>query len=108
MAAWILATCPDAQFRNGTKAVEYGTQAVKLSRRTNNPDRPAILAAAYAEAGDFTRAIEWQKKAISLALDKDQPDFAPALALYESGQPFRDNQLGSSRRPKLYFESFVQ
>lgn len=108
MAAWILATRPEPQNRDGEKAVEYATQAVKLSRRANDPDRSAILAAAYAEAGDFAHAIEWQKKAITFALDKDRPAFAAALALYESGQAFRDDHFGSNRRPKLYFESFVQ
>ena len=107
LAAWVFATCPDERFRDGKKAVEYGTTAVKLSR-DENADRPAILAAAYAEAGDFAHAIEWQKKAISLALEKDRPDFAPALKLYESGQPFRDHAIGSSRRPRLYFETFIQ
>jgi tetratricopeptide (TPR) repeat protein len=108
MAAWILATCPDPQNRDGKKAVEYATQAVKLSRRASNPDRPAILAAAYAEAGDFAHAVEWQNKAISLALDKDRPDFTPALTLYESGKPSREDHFRSSDRPALYFESFVQ
>ena len=35
--AWLLAVCPDAGFRNGTKAVEYGTKACELTD-WKNPD----------------------------------------------------------------------
>lgn len=107
LPAWIFATCPDAQFRDGKKAVEYGTKAVNLSRH-ENPDRPAILAAAYAEVGDFVRAVECQKKAISIAVEKDRPEFTPALKLYESGRQIRDHTIGGNDRPRLYFESFIQ
>jgi tetratricopeptide (TPR) repeat protein len=32
--AWIWANCPHAQFRNGTRAVEYATRAVKLEEQS--------------------------------------------------------------------------
>lgn len=108
LAAWIRATCPDARYRDGAKAVEYATKAVELSRRKTNPDRPAILAAAYAEAGDFEQAVRWQKRAIELAAPDDKDDFRGALELYEAGKPFREEKPATAKRPRIYFESFVQ
>ncbi|HEY2253690.1 MAG TPA: hypothetical protein VGH74_21600 [Planctomycetaceae bacterium] len=60
-----------------------------------NGEALASLAAADAEAGDFTNAVELQIKAIH-ALEKDNRPSAeklkvlrPRLVLYESGQPYR-------------------
>ena len=53
------------------------------------------LAAAYAEAGDFVSAVEWQKKAIDLLTEEEHPrqwrDFESRLKLYESRQPARQS-----------------
>ena len=50
------------------------------------------LAAAYAETGQWTEAVETARKAHALAVAKKLPD-APALAgrlrLYEQKKPFR-------------------
>ncbi len=54
-AAWILATAPDAQLRDGTEAIRLARQAVANSTDTKSLD---TLAAAYAEAGQFDKAVE--------------------------------------------------
>jgi protein O-mannosyl-transferase len=54
--AWLLATCPDGQYRDGAEAVRLATQACELTRYAN-PNTLATLAAAYAEAGQVTDAI---------------------------------------------------
>jgi len=86
--AWIRATCPDEQFRNGREAVELATQALDMIHW----DQPAwleVLAAAYAESGDFDSAIEWQQKAIEqLGADEDSAT-GRRLRLYLLRQPFR-------------------
>jgi tetratricopeptide (TPR) repeat protein len=62
---WTLATCPDAQYRDGHKAVKL---ALSIIKNTKNPDAPHFdnLAAAYAETGNFEDAIKSQEDAIEL------------------------------------------
>jgi len=86
------ATFPDAEFRDGAKAVENATKACELTT-WKNAWFVNTLAAAYAEAGDFNSAVKWQKKAIDL-LDKAScsgypVDFEARLKLYQSGKPYR-------------------
>jgi tetratricopeptide (TPR) repeat protein len=88
--AWFLSVCPDENFRDGEKAVEYAKKAVELS---GEKDWNLIdtLAAAHAENGDFEAAVENQKKAIELADESDKADYKERLALYESKKPFRSD-----------------
>jgi len=49
------------------------------------------LAAAYAEAGEFAKAISVQKEAITLAQPEAlKQDLATRLKLYESNTPYRE------------------
>ena len=86
--AWMLATCPDESFRDGVKALELATKANALSDRKNQYVL-GTLAAAYAESGDFQKAVEWQEKALELAPDEQKDDFRSRLVLYKSGKPYR-------------------
>lgn len=52
--AWLLATAPEADVRNGREAREIAEPLVARSRRINWLE---TLAAAWAETGDFSRAI---------------------------------------------------
>src|SRR5262249_61888381 len=60
--AWLWATCPDAKYRDGERAVESATTACELSR-WNDPNQLDALAAADAEAGDVAAAGTWQEEA---------------------------------------------
>lgn len=87
--AWLLATCPDASFRDGKRAVEVAKLACELSG-WKDPNHLDTLAAAYAEAGDFARAAEWQEKAIGLAKGETSGEnWAARLELYRAKTPFR-------------------
>jgi tetratricopeptide (TPR) repeat protein len=87
--AWLLATCPEASFRDGERAVSVATRACELDG-WKNPNHLDTLAAAYAEAGDFSKAAEWQAKAIALARGQTSgEDWQARLDLYRRGQPYR-------------------
>ena len=89
--AWLKATCPDDQYRNGKEAVELATRANELTAWAvaNNLN---TLAAAFAEAGDFDSAIKYQSKAIDLnsANAKFVKGAKEHLALYKSHKPIRE------------------
>jgi tetratricopeptide (TPR) repeat protein len=88
-AAWILATHPAAELRNGARAVELATKACELTK-WKDASYLDTLAAAYAERGQFDKAVEWQEKAVSLALEADKGGYQARLALYKSGQAYRE------------------
>jgi tetratricopeptide (TPR) repeat protein len=52
--AWLQATCPEPQFRDGTAAVANASRALELSKG-KEPAWLEILAAAHAEAGNLKR-----------------------------------------------------
>jgi protein O-mannosyl-transferase len=91
--AWLLATCPDASARNGSRAVGLAQQAEQLSGG-RQPQILDTLAAAYAEAGRFPEAVETAKRAVDLAATGNYGALADAirshLRLYEAGSAFRE------------------
>jgi tetratricopeptide (TPR) repeat protein len=64
--AWLLATYPDSNPRDGAVAVRLAERACELTER-RVPAILATLAAAYAEAGDFPRAAATGEEALSEA-----------------------------------------
>ncbi len=91
--ASLLATCPEAKYRDGPAAVAAATRACALTG-WSQPSSLDTLAAAYAEAGDFAAAADWQEKAIGMLDDgvrKD--DYRTRLALYRAGKPCHDTSL---------------
>jgi tetratricopeptide (TPR) repeat protein len=89
--AWLRATCPNAKYRDGKKAVENATKACEVLRR-EDADFISTLAAAFAESGDFKKAVEQQTKAIKLAPEADKSDYRSRLDLYTQGKPYRDEK----------------
>ncbi|PYK82142.1 MAG: hypothetical protein DME41_10625 [Verrucomicrobia bacterium] len=91
--AWLLATAADAKLRNGKKAVELAEQAV-LATDGHNPVFLHTLAAAYAENGDFTKAIAAANDALEIANANGITSLAESLrskiALYQSGLPYHE------------------
>jgi tetratricopeptide (TPR) repeat protein len=88
--AWVLATCPEASLRNGGKALELGRQASLLTGG-ENPVILHTLAAACAEAGRFSEAVETAQHALRLAEAQTNTVLAGALQselkLYQAGRP---------------------
>lgn len=89
-AAWLRATCPDARFRDGKRAVQDATLACKLEDWKDGSSLDT-LAAAHAEAGDFKEAVTWEETALQIASAADKVEWRSRLALYKAGKPYRNN-----------------
>jgi tetratricopeptide (TPR) repeat protein/Tol biopolymer transport system component len=76
--AWMLATCADDAIRNGTEAVALAEHAVEIASG-HQPSLLATLAAAYAEAGRFDKAVEFETRAIDLATWEGNAPLAATL-----------------------------
>jgi hypothetical protein len=90
--AWILATHPQAELRNGEEAVRLAERACDATRQ-KDPRLLGTLAAAYAEAGLFQDAIKTAQNTHDLALPAGEREIANAaherVTLYESAKPYR-------------------
>jgi tetratricopeptide (TPR) repeat protein len=89
--AWLLASSPDPQFRDGVQAVELASRACVLTH-TNEAIKIETLANAYAARGRFDEAVAWAQKASEVALLHGQTNIAEQNLelekLYKSGRPF--------------------
>jgi hypothetical protein len=91
--AWILATCPEEKYRNGSQAVGF---AEKVSEGTDH--RVAIvettLSAAYAETGQFDRALSVVQTARRLATEAGETNAleraTKVLEAVQKKKPYRD------------------
>jgi thiol-disulfide isomerase/thioredoxin len=93
--AWILATDPDDDLRDGSEAVRLAEQA-----RESGGDgifASVTLAAAYAEAGRFDEAVRTARSALSEAEQGGDQAAVKAIrnqiAQYKSKKPFRVEEL---------------
>jgi len=89
--AWVMATCPEDRYRDGTRAVELAEKAWKMKKTFASLD---TLAAAYAEAGRFQEAIKTQEKAIT-KLEQEGwtqylSEYEERLSSYKAGKPWRE------------------
>jgi len=85
-----MATCSDPGVRDSRRAVEFAERAVKTTDR-KDPEILDTLAAAYAEAGDFAKAVSAEKEALGLQQDTGTAkQYRERLNLYESKTPYRE------------------
>jgi Flp pilus assembly protein TadD len=87
--AWILATSASSAIRNGPEAVRLATKACELTRWTH-ASCVDTLAAACAEAGDFSSAVKWQTQAMALEKNGKSTlsNASLRLALYHKKQAY--------------------
>jgi tetratricopeptide (TPR) repeat protein len=101
-AAMTLAASSHPQARDGKAALILARHACEATGY-RNARYVATLAAAYAEEGDFARAIKWQK--VAIGLEPNEPhnrsfDIA-VLRLYENRKPLRGSDFAPGRRHKV-------
>jgi protein O-mannosyl-transferase len=100
--AWVFATSPDDSIRDGTKAVQLAQEALRISGR-RIPLLFRTLAAAYAETGEFSKAIQTAQHGIERANSHGNSGLAAELqgnvALYEQRRPLRDPSLTNDSSP---------
>jgi len=90
--AWVLATADDDKLRNADEALNLATKACELTA-WKEPDIVDALAAAQAEAGQFTLAVMTAQKAHLLATQKGDTGQAgridKRIDLYKAAKPCR-------------------
>jgi Flp pilus assembly protein TadD len=93
--AWVLATNPDERLRNGARAVELARQACELAE-WKSALLIGTLAAAHAEAGDFSNAVTMAERARDTARAGNREDIAKRnqelLELYRASKPFHETR----------------
>lgn len=93
--AWLQATCTDERFRAGADAVQNANRAMELAGWTQ-ADWQAVLAAAYAEAGDFNAAIQWQTKALDAVTLQHRAISLERLSAYKVRRAWRETNADAS------------
>lgn len=95
-AAWLMATCPDGQYRDESLAIDAAKRAVELEGETFR--NLSTLAAAQASANQFREAEATQERAIALAPKDQVVNGEKMIALYRREIAFRD-------RPRTAYEA---
>ena len=91
--AWILATSEEPALRDGAEALRLAKRACELTRFEDVRCLDA-LDAAYAETGDFAKAISIARQIQQTASLTGKPQLAASaaqrLSVYQSGRPWRE------------------
>lgn len=89
--AWTLATHPLPQIRDGNQAIPLAERLCEMTGH-RQPASLATLAAAYAETGQFAKAVATAQAGYNLAVAAQQPELQATLRqqieLYRSDHPF--------------------
>jgi tetratricopeptide (TPR) repeat protein len=89
--AWFMVTSKDTTIHKPDKAVRFAQRACELTNY-KKPEFLDTLAAAYAAAGDFRKAVETAEKALELCQSSEQntlkKEIENRLVLYKAGKPY--------------------
>jgi tetratricopeptide (TPR) repeat protein len=85
--AWLEATCPQAEYRDGRLAVKHAQTACRLCNY-GHWYCLGTLAAAYAEAGDFEQAVRWTRASLEFAPPQHHAELKERLGRFETGRAY--------------------
>ncbi len=97
-AAWLMATCPNDKLRNSDLAVRAAEKAIELDGASDYLYLDT-LAAAYANAGNYSEAVQTLEQAIGTAPEDAKLPLEQRLSLYQSGKPYRLTTPQTAGRP---------
>lgn len=92
--AWVLATSPNDEIRNGKRSIELGLKACEATDY-KAAHILSTLAAGYAETGDYENARKWAAKAVELGEKEDNEQLEQLkqeLESYKAEKPWREEQ----------------
>lgn len=101
--ARLLATCSDAAFRDGERAIELARSVYQLTGGGNATVGSVTvldtLALAYAEAGQYEEATAAARSSLDAAIREGAPTegIRGRLRLYEAGIPYHDSGRGNAQ-----------
>jgi tetratricopeptide (TPR) repeat protein len=87
--AWVLATSPNDELRDGKRAIDLAKQACEVTEY-KQAHIISTLAAAYAESGDWENAVTWSQKAVDLGDEQTKTQLAKELESYQQKKPWRE------------------
>ncbi len=87
--AWVLATSPENDLRNGKRAVELATRACDITEY-RQAHILSTLAASYAELGEWEDAIKWSQKSVELGDPATVVQLTQELESYQQKKPWRE------------------
>lgn len=91
--AELRAACPEAELRDGAEAVRLAEATTRAQRGGDDAAALDLLAAAYAEAGQFERAVATAEAALAAARATNNHRLAASIAArlegYRARRPFR-------------------
>lgn len=100
--AWVLATSPKDEIRDGKRSIELGTKACELSEY-KEAHILSTLAAGYAEVGDFEQALKWSSKAVEVGTEENNEQLdqlKKELESYKEKKPWREAQdVNENKKP---------
>jgi tetratricopeptide (TPR) repeat protein len=91
--AWVLATSPEDDLRDGQRALKLATEACEVTKY-EKAHILSTLASAYAEIGDFESARKWAQKAVDAGAKDEETDeqLKNELESYKQNKPWRERQ----------------
>jgi len=98
MAASMAATCKDQNIATPEETIQLAQEAARLTNH-KTPEILDALAAAYASAGTFDKAVEVLQMAMKIATEQQNEklmeQYKNRLGLYRKNQPYYDPQFSS-------------